>query len=77
METKAIPPSLAEIARGRDHLSTAEVARALLKAPGTLRRMHSQCGHVYGLRPVKVGSSLRFAVQDVAALLAPGTGGRK
>ncbi len=67
-----IPPGLAQLARGRDLITLAEVARVLNKAPQTLRKLHSADGAVYGMRPRKIGGRLLWAVADVARVLAGG-----
>ncbi len=64
-----IPPALAEVAAGRDHISTAEFARATNKAPQTIRKNHCLTGECYGIRPVKVGNTLLWPVAPTADLL--------
>lgn len=57
MATRAnLPPALAEIAAGRDHITTAEFARATNKAPQTVRKNYCLTGECFGIRPVKVGN---------------------
>ena len=68
METK-IPPGLAAMASGRDYLTTAEFARAINKAPQTVRKNYCLTGECYGVRPNKIGGHLQFGVVDTAALL--------
>lgn len=65
----AIPPALAAIAQGRDHITTAEVAKVLTKSPQTIRKTYQEHGHCYGIRPVKIGGTNRWPVAAVAALL--------
>ena len=67
-----LPPKLEEIAAGRDHLTTAEFARATNKAPQTIRKNYCQTGECFGIRPVKVGNSLNWPVIPTAALLSGG-----
>ncbi len=64
-----IPPALAEIARGRDHLNTAEFSRAIVCAPQTVRKLHCLYGEVYGIRPIKPGSRLLWPVTEIARIL--------
>jgi hypothetical protein len=70
----AIPPALAEIAKGRDHIRTAEFARAANRASQTIRKNYCLQGECFGIRPVKFGNRLLWPVIDIAALLS---GGRK
>ena len=65
-----VPPALAEIAAGRDHINTAEFARATNKAPQTIRKNYCLTGKCFGIRPVKVGNSLLWPVMQTADLLA-------
>ena len=69
MHAATLPPALAEVARGRDHLTTAETAHALGKAAKTLRKLHCLDGEAFGIRPVKIGNELRWPVAKIAALL--------
>lgn len=75
METNEIPAGLIAIAGGRDYIRTDEAARALSKSPGTLRKLHSQAGHIYGIVPQKVGNNLLFKVRDIASVLTHGHAG--
>jgi hypothetical protein len=65
----SLPPALAEIAAGRDHIRTAEFARALSKAHQTLRKLHCMTGECFGIRPIKVGRDLLWPVTEIATLL--------
>jgi hypothetical protein len=60
---------LAAVAAGRDHLSTAEFARATNKAPQTIRKNHCLTGECFGIRPTKIGNQLLWPVAPIAALL--------
>lgn len=71
--TADLPTALAAIAAGRDHINTAEFARAINKAEQTIRKLHCLTGEAYGIRPVKVGNRLLFPVLATAALLNGGT----
>lgn len=64
-----IPPALAAIAAGRDHVNTADYARVTAKARQTIRKNYCLTGECFGIRPVKVGNSLLWPVSEIAALL--------
>jgi hypothetical protein len=68
----ALPSALAAIAAGRDHIQTAEFARATNRAAQTIRKNYCLTGQCYGIRPVKFGNRLQWPVADVAALLTLG-----
>lgn len=70
--TTSIPPSLAAIAAGRDHIQTAEFARAANRASQTIRKNYCLTGECFGIRPVKFGNRLLWPVADIAALLNGG-----
>ena len=72
LQNITLPPALIAIAAGRDHITTAEFARALNKAPQTIRKNYSLTGECYGVRPVKVGNYLLWSVADTARLLNGG-----
>lgn len=63
------PPVLAEIAAGRDHIQTAEFARATNRASQTIRKNYCLKGECFGIRPVKFGNRLLWPVAQIAALL--------
>ncbi len=65
----AIPPSLAEIAAGRDHIQTAEFARAANRASQTIRKNFCLKGECFGIRPIKFGNKLLWPVSEIARLL--------
>lgn len=69
MKQISIPPELAAIARGRDHVNTAEYARAVSRANQTVRKNYCLQGECFGIRPVKIGGRLLWRVADIAALL--------
>jgi hypothetical protein len=69
MPTTSIPPALAEIAAGRDHILTSEYARSITKASQTVRKNYCLKGACYGIRPVKIGNRLLWPVSEIAALL--------
>lgn len=70
--TANVPPALAAIAAGRDHIQTAEFAKAANRAPQTVRKNYCQRGECFGVRPVKFGNRLLWPVVDIAALLTRG-----
>lgn len=67
-----IPPALAEIAAGRDHIQTAEFAHATNRACQTIRKNYCLTGACFGIRPVKVGNRLLWPVAEIATLLNGG-----
>ena len=67
-----IPPALAEIAAGRDHIETAEYGRAVNRLSQTIRKTYNITGHCFGIRPVKFGNKLLWPVAAIAALLNGG-----
>ncbi len=64
-----IPPVLAEIATGRDHIQTAEFAKAANRSDQTIRKNYCLTGECFGIRPIKFGNRLLWPVDQVAALL--------
>jgi len=64
-----IPKGLAEQANGRDNLLIQELAKATNTAPQTIRKHLSQTGTFHGIKPIRVGGKLQFAVIDVAKLI--------
>lgn len=67
--TPTIPPALAQIAAGRDHIVTSEFGHAVGRADQTIRKSHCYTGHAFGIRPIKFGNRLLWPVADIAALL--------
>ena len=63
-----IPPGLAAIAAGRDHVPTHEAAHALSRKDQTLRKW--ACLENGPIRPVRVNGRLMWRVSDLARLLA-------
>ncbi len=61
--------TLAKVANGRDHIRTSEFARAVNKAPQTIRKNYCLTGECFGIRPIKVGNALLWPVSEVAELL--------
>lgn len=72
MVSHSLPPMLAEIAAGRDHIQTAEFARAVNRASQTIRKNYCLTGECFGIRPVKFGNRLLWPVASVANLLHGG-----
>lgn len=72
MHANNLPPALAEIAAGRDHIQTAEFARATNRASQTVRKNYCLTGECFGIRPVKFGNRLLWPVADIARLLNGG-----
>ena len=68
-----IPSNLAIIAAGRDHIQTAEFARAVNRSSQTIRKNYCTTGECFGIRPVKFGNRLLWPVASVAALLIGGS----
>jgi hypothetical protein len=68
--TTTLPPALANIAAGRDHIQTAEFARATNRASQTIRKNYCLTGECFGIRPVKFGNRLLWPVAGVATLLS-------
>lgn len=64
-----LPPALAELARGRDQIKTAEFAKVTNHATQTIRKNYSTTGHCFGIRPCKVGNILLWPVAATAQLL--------
>ena len=69
---QTIPPELAAVARGRDHIKTGEFAFAMSRAVHTIHKNHCLTGECFGIRPVKSGKLLLWPVVDIAALLNGG-----
>lgn len=67
-----LPAALSKIAGGRDHIKTAEFAKATSRATQTIRKHHALTGHCFGIRPRKVGNFLLWPVTEIAALLSGG-----
>ncbi|WP_426117289.1 hypothetical protein [Massilia sp. PWRC2] len=70
--TSNIPPALAAISAGRDHINTSEFARATDRAGQTIRKNYCYTGHCFGIRPIKFGNRLLWPVAQIAALLSGG-----
>lgn len=68
--TFTLPAALANIAAGRDHIQTAEFARATNRASQTIRKNYCLTGECFGIRPVKFGNRLLWPVAPIAALLS-------
>jgi hypothetical protein len=69
MPTILFPAALAEIASGRDHINTAEFAKATNRASQTIRKNFCLTGECFGIRPLKFGNRLLWPVAEIAELL--------
>ena len=70
MRNETLPlTALAKIASGRDHITTAEFAKATSKSRQTLRKNFCHTGECYGIRPVNVGNDLLWPVPAIGILL--------
>ena len=65
----ALPSALTTLAAGRDHIQTAEFAKATNRASQTIRKNYCLTGESFGIRPVKVGNRLQCPFAAVVALL--------
>lgn len=61
--------ALIATATGRDHIETAEFARAVNHASQTIRKNYCINGHCFGIRPIKVGNKLLWPLIEVARVL--------
>ena len=68
----ALPPVLAAIASGRDHIETDEYGKVTNHASQTIRKNYCLTGECFGIRPVKVGNKLLWPVVSIAAMLSGG-----
>jgi hypothetical protein len=62
--------ALAEIATNRDHILTAEYARATNHSSQTVRKNYCLTGECFGIRPIKCGNRLLWPLAQVVALLS-------
>lgn len=65
----SLPPALAAIAAGRDHILTEEFAMAANRASQTIRKNYCKKGECFGIRPIKFGNRLLWPVSQIASLL--------
>ncbi|SFU93920.1 hypothetical protein [Pseudoduganella namucuonensis] len=72
MSQVSIPPALAAVAQGRDHITTAEFSHAMSCAVATVWKNHCLAGECYGVRPVKKGKRLLWPVLATAQALTGG-----
>lgn len=72
MQDKPIPPALANLASGRDHIRTHEFAHSLGRASQTIRKNYCHTGACFGIVPIKIGNRLLWPVEDIAQLLSGG-----
>lgn len=64
-----IPEGLAQVAKGRDNILTHELGLVTNTATQTIRKHLCQTGSFHGVKPIKIGGRLQFAVVDIAKLL--------
>ena len=62
-------PALAELAQGRDHITTSELARLVCLNAGSVRKVYQTTGTFSGVRPVTLGRALLWPAVDVARIL--------
>ncbi len=67
-----VPPALAALAAGRDHVVTDEYASVTNHASQTIRKNYCLKGECFGIRPSKVGNRLLWPVAEIAKLLNGG-----
>ena len=65
----SIPKGLAEVAKSRDFITTAEFSQVISKAIQTIRKENSLKGEAFGIKPLKIGNRLLWSVDRIAALL--------
>jgi hypothetical protein len=68
-KTQPLPPTLALIAVGRDHINTEEFAKATIRASQTIRKNYCLQGECFGIVPIKFGNRLLWPVGAIAELL--------
>jgi len=68
-QTTNIPSGLADIAKSRDFITTAEFSQVISKAIQTIRKEHSIRGEAFGIKPLKIGNRLLWSVEKIALLL--------
>jgi len=64
-----IPHGLAQIAKSRDFITTAEFSQVISKAIQTIRKENSLKGEAFGIKPLKIGNRLLWSVEAIANLL--------
>ncbi len=66
--------ALTQIAHGRDHIRTHEMAQALSRSPQTVRKNLCLHGHAWGIRPKRIQrrGPLLWPVRDIMELLQHG-----
>jgi hypothetical protein len=68
-KNQSLPPALAVVAAGRDHILTEEFAKAANRASQTIRKNYCTKGECFGIRPLKFGNRLLWPVSQIAQLL--------
>ncbi len=70
MQTEvSLPPALAAIAAGRDHILTLEFARVTSRSSETIRKNYARSGACFGIKPLKFGNRLLWPVSQIAGLM--------
>ncbi len=69
IDSPRIPEDLSLMARGRDLLLLNEVAAISNTAPQTIRKHLCQTGHFHGIKPIKIGGRIQFAIKDIEKLI--------
>jgi hypothetical protein len=72
IETHSIHELVLNYTNGRPHATTTEFSYLIGKAPQTIRKIHSQSGACYGIRPLKLGNRLLWSAESIATLLCGG-----
>ena len=62
-------PALAELAQGRDHITTSELAGLVCLKAASVRKVYQTTGTFCGVRPVILGRALLWPAVDVARIL--------
>ena len=64
-----IPSGLFSVAKNRDFITTDEVAHVFNISAQTVRKISSQTGEFYGIKPLKVGHKLLWSVNKISEKL--------
>ena len=61
---------LYKLTNGRPHALTSQLAHLTGRADQTIRKIHSQTGEFFGIRPLKLGGRLLWPLAEIALLLS-------
>jgi 5-methylcytosine-specific restriction endonuclease McrA len=61
---------LYKVTNGRPHALTRQLAHLTGHADQTIRKIHSQTGEFFGIRPLKLGGRLLWPLAEIAILLS-------